>query len=111
MDRPDVKQVATLEKILSSREWLVGDDFSVADVAVGRYLNYTPIFFPSASLAATPAIARYMQRCASRPTFAQAFGEGHANLVQQKTTEWLASGGGGAAAAGGPADMLKKLLG
>merc|ERR1711871_1230618 len=106
MDRPDLKAVATLERILSESEWLVDDTFSVADVAVGSYLNYVPIFFGNANLAATPNIARYMQRCAARPAFAKAFGEGHANLVQQKTEQWLAEGG----APPNPADMLKKMF-
>eukprot|EP00322_Chrysochromulina_rotalis_P012187 CAMPEP_0115849034 /NCGR_PEP_ID=MMETSP0287-20121206/11239_1 /TAXON_ID=412157 /ORGANISM="Chrysochromulina rotalis, Strain UIO044" /LENGTH=254 /DNA_ID=CAMNT_0003302985 /DNA_START=11 /DNA_END=775 /DNA_ORIENTATION=- len=107
MDRPDVKGVANLERILTDKEWLVGNRFSVADAAVGSYLNYVPIFFPQANLGATPAIAKYMQRCAQRPAFARAFGEQHAGLVQSKTEEWLSSGGGGS----GPTDMLKSLFG
>merc|ERR1719217_156737 len=47
MDNPSIKQVAVLEKILSENEWLVGGEFSVADVACGSYLNYVPIFFPN----------------------------------------------------------------
>jgi glutathione S-transferase len=109
MDRADLRAVATLETIFSDREWLVGEGdgkFSVADVAVGSYLNYVPIFFPNADLSKTPAIAKYMQRCAERPAFAQAFGDGHANLVRQKTADWLSS----PTAAAGPADLLNKLF-
>lgn len=71
-------------------------------------LNYVPIFFQQANLAQTPNIAKYMQRCAARPGFAEAFGEGHANLVLSKTEQWLSEGGGGASA--NPADMLKKMF-
>lgn len=110
MDKPELRSVAVLNKILTQNDWLVGDEFSVADVAVGAYLNYVPIFFPSADLSRTPAICEYMQRCAARPAFAAAFGEGHANLVAEKTTAWLSSPPPSAAAAG-PTDMLKKLLG
>ena len=78
MDNPSLRSVSTLEALLSENEWLVGGEFSVADVAVGSYLNYVPIFFPQSDLAQTPNIARYMARCASRPAFAQAFGDGHA---------------------------------
>ena len=39
MGRPDLKSVGTLEAILAENEWLVGGDFSVADVAVGSYLK------------------------------------------------------------------------
>jgi glutathione S-transferase len=58
MDRPEVRSVATLEAILGEREWLVDDSFSVADVAVGAYLNYVPLFFPDADLSQTPNIVR-----------------------------------------------------
>jgi glutathione S-transferase len=104
MDRADLRSVATLEKILSEREWLVDNTFSVADVAVGSYLNYVPIFFGQANLGATPAIAKYMARCAERPAFAEAFGDGHAQLVKTKVASWLGAGAG-------PADFMKKLLG
>merc|ERR1740127_283088 len=45
MNKPDLKAVSTLERLLGESEWLVGGEFSVADVAVGSYLNYVPIFF------------------------------------------------------------------
>ena len=110
MNKPELKSVGTLNKILGETEWIVDGEFSVADVAIGSYLNYVPIFFPDADLSRTPAIAEYMQRCAARPAFAKAFGEGHANLVAQKTAAWLANPAG-EASSNNPADMLKKLLG
>lgn len=91
MDNPSIKQVAILESILGQSEWLVDGSFSVADVAVGSYLNYVPIFFPGANLSKTPNIANYMKRCAERPAFQEAFGAGHSNLVQAKTAEWTTS--------------------
>ena len=69
-----------------------------------------PIFFPQADLSRSPNIVKYMQRCAARPAFAKAFGEGHANLVAEKTKGWL-SAPAAAAPAGGPADFLKKMMG
>ena len=69
-----------------------------------------PIFFPQASLAQTPNIARYMQRCAARPAFAQAFGEGHAQLVLSKAEQWLADGAAESGSPPNPADMLKKMF-
>jgi glutathione S-transferase len=39
MGNTQIKPVATLEAILGKCEWLVDDEFSVADVAVGAYLN------------------------------------------------------------------------
>jgi glutathione S-transferase/alpha,alpha-trehalase len=108
MNNPSLRAVSTLEDILSKSDWLVDDAFSVADVAVGAYLNYVPIFFPDANLGATPSIAKYMQRCAERPAFAEAFGESHAQLVKGKVASWLSSppaGGGN----DGPLDILKKM--
>ena len=108
MSRADLKQVAILNAILSESEWLVGDSFTVADAAVASYLNYVPIFFPNADLSGSPAIAKYMQRCAARPAFAEAFGAQHAALVKAKTEAWLAKGSD--AAGSNPMDMLKKMF-
>jgi len=96
MDKPQIKQVAILERLLGESEWLVGDAFSVADVAVGSYLNYVPLFFPDADLSASPNIASYMARCAEREAFVQAFGPQHAGLVKSKAEGWLSAKSGGA---------------
>jgi len=80
-----IKGVARLEEILGTKEWLVDETFSVADVAVGAYLNYVPVFFPKTNLSATPNIAKYMKRCAERPTFLKAFGEQHTQAVFRMT--------------------------
>ena len=62
-----------------------------ADVRWRIVADYVPVFFPNADLSRTANIAKYMQRCAARPAFAQAFGDQHAALVQAKTTAWLES--------------------
>lgn len=107
LDRPGVKAVDKLESILGSCEWLVDDTFSVADVAVGSYLNYVPLFFPSTDLSSRPNIASYMLRCAERPCFGEAFGAEHQALVSGKAQGWVAAGG----APRGPGGMLKDLFG
>ena len=110
MERSEIKQVGTLEAILAESEWLVGGRFTVADAAVASYLNYVPLFFPNANLSRTPAIAKYMKRCAERPAFAQAFGEQHAALVQQKADAWLAAWTPAEGGGDSPLDMLKKKI-
>ena len=50
-------------------------------MACASYLNYVPIFHRNADLSATPNTAKYMLRCAERPAFAEAFGEGHQQLT------------------------------
>lgn len=94
MSNPSIRSVGVLEQILGEREYLVGGAFSVADCAVASYLNYVPIFFPKADLSQTPNIVAYMRRCAERPAFAEAFGDGHADLVRRKADEWSESGSG-----------------
>ena len=88
LDKPN-KALDTLEKILSKSDYLVNNEFSVADVAVASYLNYVPVFFGSVrKLPNRPNIGKYMIRCAQRPAYARAFGEGHANQVIQKAADW-----------------------
>ena len=84
--------VAVLDQLLSESEYLVDDDFSVADVAVCSYLNYVPLFFPSVRLN-SPNIVNYMRRCAERPAFAKAFGGGHAQAVLAACDNAGSSGG------------------
>ena len=79
LDKPG-RAVQVLDALLAESEYLVDNDFSVADVAVASYLNYVPLFFPSVRLS-SPNIVNYMRRCAERPAFAKAFGGGHANAV------------------------------
>ena len=54
MSRPDIKQVAILNAILSEREWLVGDSFTVADAAVASCVSSAE---PARAAAACPACA------------------------------------------------------
>jgi glutathione S-transferase len=57
--------LATLERHLAQRSWLVGDRFSVAD------LNVAGVLSPSRSrdldLAAFPGVAAWLERCYARP--------------------------------------------
>lgn len=75
--------------ILSSTDYLVDNKFSVADVAVASYLNYVPVFFGSVNPVNRPNLARYMLRCAQRPAFAAAFGDGHAEAIIRKAPGWI----------------------
>jgi glutathione S-transferase len=86
-----------LEKTLGDgRQWLCGESFSVADVAVGAYLLYMPQFFPDLNVGAWPAISEYMLRCAQRPAYKKAY-EKEQPLVEAKCRAYLDSpptGGG-----------------
>ncbi|KAG5180314.1 glutathione s-transferase [Tribonema minus] len=78
---PPVRAIANLERMLGAREWLVDDAFSVADVAVGAYLLYALMFFGGTDLSFLPNIAAYMARCARRPAYVEAFGQGPADAL------------------------------
>lgn len=68
------KRIDRLDAILSQNEFLVGDSFSLADVAVSSYLLYALLFFPNIELGRWPHMTKYMQQCVERPAFRQAFG-------------------------------------
>eukprot|EP00977_Amphora_coffeiformis_P030271 scaffold45806_cov237-Amphora_coffeaeformis.AAC.2 len=69
------KRIAQLDAILSKQTFLIGSEFSLADVAVASYLLYVLQFFPGVDLSRWPNLKRYMKDCASRPAYAKAFGE------------------------------------
>ena len=65
----------TLDQLLEGQQFINGDEFSVADVAIAAYLLYVPQFFPDVSWGKWRNISEYMLRCASRPAYAEAFGK------------------------------------
>ena len=96
LDKPG-RALDVLDNMLGSKEWLVDNKFSVADVAVGSYLNYVPIFFRGISKLSRTNVGKYMIRCAERPAYAKAFGDDHAALIKAKVPGWI----GGESKAGG----------
>lgn len=77
--RGEPKAVATLDAILADREFILGNGeeaFSVADVAIGSYLLYVPIFFQDIDVSRWPNVQRYMLQLCQRPAYARAFGGG-----------------------------------
>lgn len=88
LDRPS-KAMDTLNKILAERDWLVGNEMTVADIAIASYLNYVPIFFSTVNPSSRQEIVKYMRRTAERSAYLEAFGKEHTNLVIKKTQSWL----------------------
>eukprot|EP01041_Mallomonas_annulata_P002999 gene2999-5877_t len=91
LDKPN-KALDTLENLLSKSDWLVNNEFSVADVAVGSYLNYVPVFFRNVNPSSRPNMLKYMARCAERPAFEKAFGADHAGAVKRLAASCLGQG-------------------
>lgn len=83
------RRIDKLNEILESKEFLVGTDFTVADIAISSYLLYVLQFFPDIDLSRWPNLVTYMETCVSRPAYGKAFGE----RIQQFLKQALADTG------------------
>lgn len=72
-DREMPRLMTALNQIFERQPFLLGDDFSVADVAVGSILSYIPILL-KLDLSEYPAVVNYMKQMAARPAFQKAIG-------------------------------------
>ena len=71
----EVPQLLTpLNNIFQQKSFLVGDEFSVADVAVGSMLAYIPMML-KLDLSAYPSVLAYIQQMSERSAFKKAIGE------------------------------------
>ncbi|MGB3693383.1 MAG: glutathione S-transferase family protein [Spirulinaceae cyanobacterium] len=62
-----------LNEIFQKQPFLLGDEFSVADVAVGSTLGYIPIML-KLDISDYPAVENYIKKMAQRPAFQKAIG-------------------------------------
>lgn len=67
------RHMTMLNTHLEKQPYLLGDEFSVADVAVGALLAYIPLML-KIDLSDYPAVTRYMQRLSERPACQKALG-------------------------------------
>jgi glutathione S-transferase len=58
--------MAPLNEMLSKHAYILGDEFSVADVAVGAILIYIPLML-KLDLSVYPAVVNYIQALSNRP--------------------------------------------
>jgi glutathione S-transferase len=65
-EREMPKLLTALDKIFAQQPYLLGEEFSVADVAVGSLLAYIPIML-KLDLSAYTNVMNYMQRLSERP--------------------------------------------
>jgi glutathione S-transferase len=56
-----------LDQALSKGPWLLGDEFSAADIAIGAGMNYAIRMFKM--VPTRPNFDRYLDACAARPAF------------------------------------------
>ncbi len=59
-----------LDKALEKGPWILGDDFSAADVVIGSGLNFAIRLFKM--VPTRPSFDRYLDACAARPAFQRA---------------------------------------
>ncbi len=64
-----------LNEIFERQSFVLGDVFTVADVAVGSILAYIPIML-KLDLSAYPAVLNYIKRISERPAFQKSIGGG-----------------------------------
>lgn len=72
-DRELPRLMNALNQILANQQFLVGDNFTVADVAVGAMLAYTQMMIKP-DLSPYPAVLAYAGRIQERPGFQKTIG-------------------------------------
>lgn len=68
------KLLPPLENIFKNNSYLLGEEFTVADVAVGSMLAYTQLLL-QLDLTDYPAITKYIQNIIQRPAFMNTIGK------------------------------------
>ncbi|CEJ44873.1 glutathione S-transferase family protein [Umezakia ovalisporum] len=72
-EREMPRLLTPLNEIFGRQSFLLGDEFTVADVAVGSILAYIPIML-KLDLSAYPAVLNYIQRISESPAFQKSIG-------------------------------------
>ncbi len=67
-EREMPRLLTPLNEIFSKQPFLLGNEFTVADVAVGSVLNYIPMIL-KLDLSSYPAVLNYMKQLSERPAF------------------------------------------
>ena len=70
-DRELPRHMAVLEAIFAKQEFVMSDQFTVADAALGSMLNYIPMML-KLDLSEYAATTAYMKRIMARPAFVKA---------------------------------------
>jgi glutathione S-transferase len=70
-EREMPKLLTPLNQIFAQQPFVMGEEFSVVDVAVGSILAYIPIML-KLDLSDYPAVVEYIQRISQRPAFKKA---------------------------------------
>ena len=71
-DKETPRLLGTLCELLATNPYILGHEFSVADIAVGSILVYVPMMLPT-DLSPYPQIKEYIQRMCDRPAWQRTF--------------------------------------
>ncbi|MEL6458998.1 MAG: glutathione S-transferase family protein, partial [Cyanobacteria bacterium J06621_15] len=72
-DKEMPKLMNPLNELLGKQTYLLGEEFTVADVAVGSILNYIPMML-KLDLSEYPNVTNYMEKVSERPAFQKVMG-------------------------------------
>ena len=72
-EREMSKLMTPLNQIFEKQQFLLGDELTVADVAVGSILGYIPMML-KLDLSEYPAVVDYIKRISERPAFQKTIG-------------------------------------
>jgi glutathione S-transferase len=72
-DRDLPRLTNVLNQVLEHRPFLMGQEFSAADVAVGSFLAYLPVML-KVDFSPYPAVIQYLERLSERPAFQKNIG-------------------------------------
>jgi glutathione S-transferase len=72
-EREMPRLMTMLNQLFEHQPFVLGEEFSAADVAVGSLLTFIPVML-QLDLSAYPAVLSYMQRISDRPAFQMAIG-------------------------------------
>jgi glutathione S-transferase len=70
----EMRQLTVLDHLLATKPYLLGEEFSVADVAVGSILAYIPLML-KLDLSPYPSVLSYLERLGARPAFQATMGK------------------------------------
>jgi glutathione S-transferase len=73
--RETPKMLEPLNQLFGERPFIMGSEFSVADVAVGSMLAYVGMMLPDVDLSVYPAVTDYIKRMADRDAFRNSIGK------------------------------------
>lgn len=74
-EREMPRLMTPLNQILEQQPFILSNEFTVADVAVGSVLGYIPMML-KLDLSAYPAVLNYIKQIAQRPAFQKSIGSG-----------------------------------